>query len=89
MKNQKQFKTYIGVDLGDRKHQICVTDKTGKILAEKKIDNDRDSLSELVADYPEAVIALEVGTHSPWISRYLEALGASVVVAQGYLTLRR
>ena len=81
MKNQKQFKTYIGVDLGDRKHQICVTDKAGTILSEKKIDNDRESLSELVSDHPESIIALEVGTHSPWISSYLESLGASVVVA--------
>ncbi len=67
MKKQTQFKTYIGVDLGDRKHQICVTDKTGNIINEKKIDNNRDSLSTLVADYPDSLIALEVGTHSPWI----------------------
>jgi len=32
MKTEKQFKTYIGVDLGDRKHQICVTDKDGETL---------------------------------------------------------
>jgi len=81
MKNQKQFKTIIGVDLGDRKHQICVTDKDGTILVEEKVTNDRDALSELAETYPESLVALEVGTHSPWISRFLEALGMTVVVA--------
>jgi len=81
MKNQKQFKTIIGVDLGDRKHQICVTDKDGTILVEEKITNDRDSLAALAETYPESLVALEVGTHSPWISRFLEALGMTVVVA--------
>ena len=81
MKNEEQFKTYIGVDLGDRKHHICVTDKDGEVLAEKKIENNREDLAALANDYPRATLALEVGTHSPWISRYLSALGLEVVVA--------
>jgi len=58
-----------------------VTDKDGNILVEKKITNDRESLSELCEEYPGSLVSLEVGTHSPWISRYLEALGMTVVVA--------
>lgn len=81
MKNQKQFKTYIGVDLGDRKHQICVHDKDGNELVAKKIDNTREDLAELVDEYPDSLVAMEVGTHSPWISRFLMALGVEVIVA--------
>jgi len=81
MKNEKQFKTIIGVDLADRKHQICVTDKDGVILEEKKIENTRDALSELADAYPNSLLAMEVGTHSPWISRLLTSLGMTVVVA--------
>lgn len=81
MKTQKQFKTYIGVDLGDRKHQICVTDKSGELLREEKIANEPEDLAKLAGEYPGALVALEVGTHSPWISRYLEAMGMTVVVA--------
>ncbi len=56
MKNQKQFKTYIGVDLGDRKHQICVTDKEGTILSEQKIENTREDLAQLANENSEALL---------------------------------
>jgi transposase len=77
----QQFETYLGVDLGDKKHYICVTDKHGMILKEFTIANDRAALRKLCADYPNAAVALEVGTHSPWISRFLAAGGMRVTVA--------
>lgn len=77
----QQFGTYIGVDLGDRKHQVCATDKDGKILDEYSITNSRESLQKLAADHPKAKVAIEVGTHSPWISRLLKAQGMKVTVA--------
>jgi transposase len=58
---------YFGVDLGDRKHHVCVTDKQGTILNEFSITNDRAALRKLCDDYPNAAVALEVGAHSPWI----------------------
>jgi transposase len=76
-----QFKTYIGVDLGDRKHHVCATDKHGTIVSEFTIANDRVALRQLCVDYPHAAIALEVGTHSPWISRFLTDSGMHVTVA--------
>lgn len=87
MKNTKlkstvqQFGTYLGVDLGDRKHQVCVTDKDGNIIEEFPITNTRESLQKLAVDYPQAQVAIEVGTHSPWISRFLTAEGMKVTVA--------
>jgi len=77
----RQFETFIGVDLGDRKHHLCVTDKNGVILKECTISNDRSSLTQLCKDYPNAAVALEVGAHSPWISRFLAAAGMRVTVA--------
>lgn len=77
----QQFGTYIGVDLGDKKHQVCATDKDGKILDEYSITNSRESLQKLAADHPNAKVAIEVGTHSPWISRLLKAEGMEVTVA--------
>ena len=38
-------------------------------------------LALLLTRYPAATVALEAGTHSPWISRYLTGLGATVIVA--------
>jgi len=77
----KQYRTIIGVDLGDKKHHVCVTDKDGNILVEKTITNTAKQLSTLAGEYPGALVAIEVGTHSPWISRLLEACGCTCVVA--------
>ena len=81
MKTQEQPKIYIGIDLGDRKHQVCVTDKDGTVLSEKSMTNDFESFALFASQYPNATVALEVGTHSPWISKYLESLGLEVFVA--------
>ncbi len=84
MKNKntdQQFETFIGVDLGDRKHFVCVTGKDGTILKEFSIHNERRDLRQLCEDYPKASVAIEVGTHSPWISRFLTAEGMEVTVA--------
>jgi len=77
----KQYRTIIGVDLGDKKHHICVTDKDGNIVSEQTIPNTCQRIAKLAQAYPEALFALEVGTHSPWISRLLTACGGCCVVA--------
>jgi len=81
MKNTPKQQTVIGIDLGDRKHAVCVTDKHGNTLKEYSIPNRSERLERLAEDYPGALIAMEVGTHSPWISRLLKAKGAEVIVA--------
>jgi len=79
-KHQKQA-TVVGIDLSDIKHQICVLNKDGETLAEKTIPNSYSGLERLSKDYPQALIAMEVGTHSPWISNHLKELGHEVIVA--------
>lgn len=82
MNNSKnKQKSVIGIDLGDKKHAICVIDQDGNILKEYFIYNRPDDLEQLSKDYPKALMAMEVGTHSPWISRLLEGLGHKVLVA--------
>ncbi len=65
----------------DRSHHVCVLDATGQIVREGALSNTRPALAKLMADFPRATVALEAGTHSPWISRYLTELGAKVLVA--------
>jgi len=79
--HKKQFRTIIGVDLGDKKHHVCVTDKDGNILCEKTVANTQKQLGLLVHEYRGALVAIEVGTHSPWISRLIEAGGCTCLVA--------
>lgn len=71
----------LGLDLGDRRHHVCVLDAAGQILREGALTNTRNALTKLLADFPHATVALEAGTHSPWISRFLQERGATVLVA--------
>ena len=71
----------IGLDLGDRSHYVCVLDAQGRIIHEGPMLNERVALALLLTQHPAATVALEAGTHSPWISRYLTGLGATVIVA--------
>src|SRR4030095_16116788 len=72
----------IGLDLGDRRHSVCIVDSSGAVVHEGTLANDRAALKQLVEKYPGARVALEAGTHSPWVSRYLQGLGATVLVAK-------
>lgn len=80
MKNNT-VQNVIGIDLGDKKHAVCVIDKDGTILKEFSIRNQFNDLSKIARDFPGARVAIEVGTHSPWISRHLVNEGLEVVVA--------
>lgn len=71
----------LGLDLGDRRHHLCALDAAGQILRDGPLPNTRPALAQLLHDFPGATVALEAGTHSPWISRFLQAQGATVIVA--------
>ena len=71
----------VGIDLGDRNHAMCVMDGAGEIVEERKIVNDREALRLVSERYEGARIVMEVGSHSPWISRLFEEQGHEVFVA--------
>lgn len=71
----------IGIDLGDRKHAVCVLDAKGEILKQETITNSRGNLAALSRRYPGALMVMEVGMHSPWTSRFLKEQGHRVLVA--------
>lgn len=71
----------IGLDLGDRRNAVCVLNDAGQITAEESQPNTRGGLEQLSQRYPGATIAMETGTHSPWVSRLFEARGHTVYVA--------
>lgn len=78
---KKQSDITIGIDLGDRRHAVCVLDAAGKIITEEAITNTRECLAAFAQRFPGATIAMETGTHSPWVSRLLVELGHRVIVA--------
>jgi Transposase len=72
---------YIGIDLGDKKSNYCVMDAGKEIRAEEKLATTREEFTAYFAAIPRSRIALEVGTHSPWVSELLKGLGHEVYVA--------
>jgi len=69
------------LDLGDRNSWYCVLDETGGIQLEQRVRTTAKALQEVFGAMPRSRIALEIGTHSPWISRLLGDLGHEVIVA--------
>jgi len=80
-RNISQQKLTIGLDLGDRNSWYCVLDETGRIQLEQRVRTTAKALQEVFGGMPRSRIALEIGTHSPWISRLLGELGHEVIVA--------
>ncbi len=74
-------KLTVGLDLGDRNRWYCVLDESGQIQLEQRVRTNAKALREVFSKMPRSRIALEIGTHSPWISRLLSELGHEVIVA--------
>lgn len=74
-------KLTIGLDLGDRSSWYCVLDGTGELVHEQKLSTTAKAIKEVIGAMPRSRIALETGTHSPWVSRLLSKLGHEVIVA--------
>src|SRR5689334_18613181 len=77
----KEQKLTIGVDLGDRWSFYCALDEAGKILLEQKVATTPEAMKQTFGKIPRSLIALETGTHSPWVSRLLTELGHELLVA--------
>ncbi len=70
----------IGIDLGDKNHEVCVLNLDGEIVERFSVKNTKMQLQKEFQRFLSPVIAIETGTHSPWISRELSAMGARVLV---------
>ena len=77
----RKEKVTIGLDLGTSAHTFCVLDRRGEILKKGWLHNERKELAKLASVYLGALVIMEAGIYSPWISRFLDALGMEVVVA--------
>jgi transposase len=73
--------TTIGMDLGDTWSVLCVLDEDGEVVEEGRVRTRHKEMHAHFAMRSRARVVLEVGTHSPWVSRLLEELGHEVLVA--------
>ena len=77
----KQARLTIGLDLGDRSSHFCLLDEAGNVILEHNLPTTPNGMREAFRRIPRCRIALETGTHSPWVSRQLSAIGHEVIVA--------
>jgi transposase len=80
-KSRKAQEWTIGVDLGDRSSRYCTVDRQGEVVVERSVATTKKGLAQAFGSIPRCRIALEVGTHSPWVSRLLRSWGHEVIVA--------
>ena len=71
----------VGLDLGDRYSRFCVLDGEGAVIEEDRVRTNPAKLRERFGAMEPLLVAMEVGTHSPWVRRVLSELGHDVVVA--------
>jgi transposase len=65
----KEQKLTIGLDLGDRWSFYCVKDEAGQVILEQKLPTTQEAMKQAFGNISRSLIALETGTHSPWVSR--------------------
>lgn len=71
----------VGLDLGDRWSHYWVLNDDGEAVEEGRIATTEAGLRRQFEGEPAWRVAMECGTHSPWISRLLKQLGHQVIVA--------
>jgi hypothetical protein len=71
----------IGLDLGDRSSFYCVLNSAGEVIPEERVTTNPEVMKKTFEKMPSSRIALETGTHSPWVSRLLTELGHEAIVA--------
>ena len=71
----------VGMDLGDKSSRYCLLGGEGQVLREASVATTKKAMTQVFGAMGRARVAIEVGTHSPWVSRLLEKLGHEVIVA--------
>jgi transposase len=74
-------KQVCGLDLGDKTSALCLCNEQGEVLEQRRIPTKEPSLARYFQGKEPMRIALEVGAHSPWVSRLLSLWGHEVLVA--------
>jgi transposase len=81
--SRSEPKMTAGLDLGDSYSYLCLIDTgSGEVVEEGRLRTTPEAFRRRFAsEQPPMRIAIETGTHSPWVSRLLEECGHEVLVA--------
>jgi transposase len=78
-----QPKITAGLDLGDKYSYLCLIDtESGEVIEEGRLRTTREAMRRrFSSEHQPLRVAIEAGTHSPWVSRVLKECGHDVLVA--------
>ena len=80
--SKEQPKMTAGLDLGDKYSYLCLIDmQSAEVIEEGRLRTTPEALRRRFCSERPMRIAIEAGTHSPWVSRLLEECGHEVLVA--------
>jgi transposase len=81
-RSTKEIAEVVGMDLGDKYSHLCVLSvEDGTVEEESRVPTTPKAIERRFSDCPRMHIAIEVGTHSPWMSRLLKECGHKVTIA--------
>lgn len=70
-----------GVDVGDEYSHIHIVDEAGNMVEATRLETKPQRLKDYFSKRSQLRVALETGTHSPWLSRLIAEQGHEVLVA--------
>lgn len=70
----------IGLDLGDRASRTCEVNASGAVVRRASVPTSMSGMQKYFGERDACRVVLEVGTHSPWVSRAVAELGHEVIV---------
>jgi transposase len=76
-----------GLDIGDKHSYLCLLDQeSGEVMEEGRLRTTPEAIRRRFSSEQPMRIAIEAGTHSPWVSRLLEECSHEVLVANARKT---
>jgi transposase len=80
--SSEQPRMTAGLDLGDKYTYLCLIDtESAEVIEESRLRTTPEALRRRFSSERPLRVAIEAGTHSPWVSRVLEECGHEVLVA--------
>lgn len=71
----------IGLDLGDRHTEGSVLSESGEVIETFRVATTMSAMARTLGGFEASRVILEVGTHSPWVSRIVEQAGHELIIA--------
>ena len=71
---------FVGIDIGDRYCQIAVLDEDGEVSETSRIRTTPAAFKRYFQGKSPMRVAMEVGTHSPWLGQLVNDLGHQALV---------